>query len=315
MHVALLTTGRMELVGLPTALGRLFPGHEFTSVPRMVGSNEPWDGFTSAPLPIANPKAPTNLDKLVAAMAATLVPGRRGDPPDLLVLLDDLELANAHQPAVVVAELRSAVQRHLASLDSGLATRVSAALRDRASFHLAAPMAESWLFADPAGPGNAGAPPAHLPPRLVANVDPEQFHTDDPAYDVDDGCTCARWTDLSELQQSQRSKTEQPEWLKAQRQQRPKSYLAWLARDPSAKKCSTYREVHPTLGQPSGARALAGLDWEAALGNATHMTYLRSLVLDLADALNAPVPQHLQGQTASLTCRHTLPAAPTLRNL
>lgn len=309
MRVALLTTGRMEFYGLPKALWQLFPEHDFTCIPKIAGSDEPWDGFTSAALPIRAPAGGSALDKLVQAMVANIVPGRDGNPPDFLVLLDDLELANADQPEVVIHELRCAVKRHIGTLPHGLAARASLALREKVSFHLAKPMAEAWLFADPAGPGNAGVPSARLPPKLRAGCDPEKFETDDADYDADTGAACSRWSALTEIERKRRRKTEQPEWLKSSRQTRPKSYLAWLARDCSVKKCSDYHEV------PQGEFALSRLGWDEALRRPAQMKYLRSFVYDLADALGGPVPENMRGLTAPLTCRNNRLEDPILRNL
>ena len=102
--------------------------------------------------------------------------------------------------------------------------------------------------------------------------------------------------------------------LRGRRQQHPKAYLAWLARDCNAKKCSMYSEVSRS-NQPCGATALARLDWTAALSHGPHCLYLRSFVVDLADALNEVFPNALSGAEAPLTSRHTLPTNPVLRNL
>ncbi len=52
MRVALLPTGRTEWHGLPSALHRLFPEHEFYALPEadVFRSDGPFDGVTSTTL-------------------------------------------------------------------------------------------------------------------------------------------------------------------------------------------------------------------------------------------------------------------------
>lgn len=166
MRVAVLPTGGMELVGVPPALKALFPAHEFDSIPKRPDDQAPFDSFTSSDKPLTPHQPNGNVDKIVERMAAELVPGRCGRAPDLLVVLEDLEVPNKHQPAVVVQVFRDATTRHVEKLRQDkprLAGEVEKALRSKASFHLAVPMIEAWLFADPNGPGNAAAPPARWP--------------------------------------------------------------------------------------------------------------------------------------------------------
>jgi hypothetical protein len=309
MRVAVLPTGRAELLGLPDALGRLFPGHEFYSVPKIVGTSEPFDGFTSTRLSAEAPAGEsTSVGKIVRQMAAELVPGRRGDPPTLFVVLDDLELTNRDQPQVVIDVFRAAVGQHLHGLQGSnpaLADRVRSALLAKASLHLAAPMLEAWVFADPQGPANAGVPPARLPPNWHSQLDPEDFLTQEQDYLGDDACACTAWRALHERKQREH----RPAWLCDSRELHPKAFLAWLCRDPAEKKCSQYRETH------EGAGALRRLDWPAALRHADHCTYLRALVEDLADGLGEALPIAASGRVASLTSHRERRNAPLLRNI
>ena len=71
MRVALIPTGKLELLGLAAALRRLFGDqHEFFCVPRYQDTREvPFHSFTSARLPVAShhdPRSP--LAQLVGAM-------------------------------------------------------------------------------------------------------------------------------------------------------------------------------------------------------------------------------------------------------
>jgi hypothetical protein len=309
MRVAVLPTGRAELLGLPDSLGRLFPGHDFLAVPKIVGTNEPFDGFTSTRLAADGPtNESTSVGKIVRQMAAELVPGRRGDTPDLFVVLDDLELSNREQPQLVIDVFRRATEQHLQSLrgsNPGLADRVRTALQARASLHLAAPMLEAWFFADPQGPTNARVPPGRLPPNWESQADPEDFLTREQDFLDENACTCTAWQALPERKQREH----RPAWLCDSREHHPKAFLAWLCRDPAEKKCSRYRETH------EGADALRRLDWPASLRNAEHCTYLRALVEDLADGLGEPLPVAAGGRAAPLTSHRERRHAPLLRNI
>ena len=308
MRVAILPTGRMELLGVPSALKALFPKHDFYSISKRPDDEEPLDSFTSSGKPIIPTEANGNVDKLVQQMAAELVPGRGGGSPDLLVMLEDLEPVNAHQPAVVVQVFRDAMARHVEQLRVGaprLAGKVEEALRLKASFHLAAPMIEAWLFADPNGPGNAGVPPERLPPNWETARDPEDFLTRDPVYLADDCSACTAWRALP----PKRQKEHKPQWHRAQRDLHPKAFLAWLCRDPAEKKCSQYRETH------EGAKALRILDWMAVLRCPEHCTYLRALVEDLADGLGEELALPVGGHVSPLTSHRERRESPMLRNI
>lgn len=310
MRVAVLPTGRMELRGVPRALVALFPKHEFYAVPQRAGDMEPFDSFTSSGQPLTLTQKNPNLIEIVERMASELVPGRRGNPPDLLLVLEDLELPNRPRPDIVVQMFRNQTARHLEQLESTnprLASRVAEALRSRASFHLATPMIEAWLFADPDGPRNAGVPGERLPPNWESTRDPEAFLTREPAYLTDNAC--AAW---DALPRQQRKKETKPPWCKEHRGMHPKAFLAWLCRDPAEKNCTRYRESH------EGADALAKLTWADALRSPGHCTYLRALVEDLADGLGETL-ETLElpagGRASPHTDHRMRRPSPVLRNI
>jgi hypothetical protein len=308
MRVAILPTGGMELRGVPPALERLFPGHEFYPVPKRSEPPVPFDSFTSSDKALRLDMPNGNVDKLVEQMAAELVPGRRGHAPDLLLVLEDLEVPNKHQPGVVVQVFRDATVRHVAELGRAhpkLASQVEAALLSKASFHLAVPMIEAWIFADPDGPAHAAVPPLRLPPSWVHTRDAEDFLTADPAYLADDCGDCAAWRALP----PGRAKHHKPEWRRERRELHPKAFLSWLCRDPAANKCSRYRETH------EGARALELLDWTAALRISGHCTFLRALVEDLSDGLRAVPAFPIDGEPSALTSHRQRRENPVLRNI
>lgn len=288
------------------ALKALFPNHDFDCLTKRPHDDEPFDGFTSC---VVQAHDRGNVDQLVRKMASALVPRQRGElPHEIVFVVDDLELKNKHQPAVVVEAFRNAVLRHLEML-RGESDRLAAQTRDallaKASFHLAVPMMEAWLFADPAGPANAGVPEGRLPPNWQSQRDPEDFLTLDPDYLGDTGASCERWLALPPKQQ----KDHKPRWLRpASRGEHPKAFLAWLSRAPADRECTGYRETH------EGASALRKLAWANVLANPAHCTYARALLDDLADALGEPSPTGA-GAAAPLTDHRLRRDAPVLRNL
>jgi hypothetical protein len=237
-----------------------------------------------------------------------------------VLIVDDLELCNLHQPEVVVGKVRLAVEEHLEMLHQDnptLTDRVKQALQSKVSFHLLHPMIESWFFAYPDGPANAGAPSSHLPPRLVAGSDPEHFTTDDQAFSKDQGEHCRALLERAGRSKRAKPRDREPPWqihnpwgLEAARRERhPKAYLAWLCRDPEDERCSTYREVY------GGKRSLDALDWNSVLGNPEQMIYLRALASDLAEGLKTNLPPGLRGEEAPLLSLSRRPRHNVLRNL
>ncbi|MBK8940758.1 MAG: hypothetical protein IPM79_24865 [Polyangiaceae bacterium] len=222
------------------------------------------------------------------------------------MVVDDLELCNADQPGVVVQVFRDAVGRHmrkLAGLRAGVVTRVQQALLERASFHLAVPMIEAWLFADPQGPANAGVPTQRLPPQWAAHQCPEDFLTLDHNYAS--APACAEWLKLPLPKQT---KSSRPQWLIDARERHPKAFLSWLCREEVPRKCSAYRETH------GGADALRDLDWQAILARPPgEMRFLRALVDDLAEACGNTSLR--QTSVASETSRMARRTPQVLRNI
>lgn len=308
MRVALIPTGKLEMLGLATGLQSLFGvEHDFTCIPRRRDQpHEPFPGFTSAPLPQTGQREPRSaLSNLVAAMVDALW----SDGYDLAVVLDDLELFNIDNETVVIEELRAAVVRHLGWVgqrNGRLARELGDRLRACGSFHLVKPMIESWILADPAGASNAGVP-AGRSACLRQGRDLESFETDDPDYLVDTGSACTAWMGLPPRYQER----QRPEWLKTThpRAHHPKRYLAWLCRDPGARNCSS-------LNERTAAQALIRLSWARVLQDPRCMRFARAFICDLADGLGCPPPGlDLSGEQATLTSIQTKRAASVLRNL
>lgn len=283
MRVALLLTGRTEWKGLPVALHNLFPAHEFYALPDQATfhSTGPFDGFTSSALSQKHenddgylPERATDLVGRAAQEA--LGDGLHREAADLVMVLDDLELPNLHQPDRVARVFRKAVARHLAELQ-GSRARTTTALRQRVSFHLVVPMIEAWFFADPAALATAGVSREAAP---IVDADLEAFRAHDVAYlaATEDDCPC--WL------ATKRTQKHRPKWLGAgPRTGHPKGYLQWLCIDGGLKTCTTYDE------SDAGGRALAGLRLSALLARpSSEFRYLRAFLADLAWALGeAPI--------------------------
>jgi hypothetical protein len=283
LKVALFVTGELEYQGLAKALRRRFYDHEFVAEVYQVnarGEDMPFPSFTSGTVRAG---APLSDDEPLIKLAQRVVDCQR-QGADLVLLLDDLELVNLGRAAVVVAQVRAAFNqliddRQIAK--GGVAAdRLARWLQDVVSFHLAAPMVESWLFADPDGLTRASVPAARLPSPAHLGQNPEQIALTDPAYLNDDGHACACCGQPGCVDQP---KKRRPVWLlngvQGHREQHPKAALAWLLKDGAAPKCSTYREGD------QGAVSLAGLNWPAALRDPQAMTFLRALHNDLAEGL------------------------------
>ncbi len=296
MRVRLIPTGQMELLALATCLRRAFPDHDFETVSARDepdGGRVPFDGFTSGRL---HPDlAPDALRRLVEQLAAEVHPGRSGNPADLAVIVDDLELENIDRVPIVAAVVRAAVRAHLRDAEqrrgSVYADKVAEALRGRASFHLAVPMIEAWLFGDEAALRAARVPEERLPARLAEGCDPERFMTDDAAFSADDGASCEKLRQRN----ARGRKTDVPRWVLSprpaipgwRREGHPKAYLSWLCRDPNHERCTAYRESE------GGASGLAAMRWPVVLGSPNHFAWARALILDVANALDASIPAYV----------------------
>ncbi|HSO00140.1 MAG TPA: hypothetical protein VLS89_17730, partial [Candidatus Nanopelagicales bacterium] len=182
-RVALLVTGKAE-EALHQSLKRLFPEAEFIMLPRR-------DGFTSAALPpapvlhtLGKAPRPTNIERLAAALVAEVEPGRRDQkPPDLVVLIDDLELVNEAWPERAIEHVRAAVRAHLERHpwpSAAARERAYERVCERCSFHVLAPMVEAYFYAEPAALTRAGARRPSLVDAAASDV--ERFVVDDAAF-------------------------------------------------------------------------------------------------------------------------------------
>jgi hypothetical protein len=315
MRVAVLPTGRMEWHGLGKALSRLFPGHELYSLPTEaeVASDRrgfPYPGFTSVELTDRQEaEPPESARDLVIRAAQEALGDRRREAADLVLIVDDVELPNQHQPERVVAILRKAVEIHLNGLDRvETHRRTRSVLREKVSFHLIAPMIEAWLFADPQALARAGVPD-DASVCFSPGTDPEAFETDDGAYLAATEADCPA---LAAVLPAAKKKTLRPKWLgMLPRARHPKGYLQWLCRDPADRSCTHYAETE------SGGPALAEIRWEMLVSRPdNHFSFLRALIEDLEDGLGEPAANGPVSRVVSkLTARSCAPRDAVLRNI
>jgi hypothetical protein len=280
VDVALIVTGDMEQYGLGRALQKDFPQVSFTV--------QKVDCFTSANLGQHSPGLPrvkTAIQKYATALVAALDPGRRECKPHYVFGIEDLELANSHQPAVVIQALRSAVAAELATrrarMNANSYAKLEARLRDQCSFHLFVPMIEAYLFADAAALAATGCTRR---PQLLPGCDVEQFQSIDPAY-------------LQPPVQPPHPWAINPNT----RPYHPKRYLQFLLAP------AFYSE---TL---QGVHALLTINWQTVLANPQETLFLRALFQDLAEAVGLGV-QSFPGNTHPLTSDHANPGR-VLRNI
>lgn len=307
-RVALVVTGRLEYLGLPNALGRLFPGTDFFLAPSLEEADlrdstsarvDPSRNQASA----AQGETPV-IDELLAHLAANLClrPG-----VTLSVLVEDLELVNRGNEVNVVRAVREAAVRHVARVahrrdgSRDLADR----LRERASFHLLDPMVEAYFYEDPAALHVAQEGLGRSAHRRTG-LDPERFEVD-PALDA------PYFEAPGECSKHRGRKERRCPWDGLDRALHPKKYLKYLCREaPPDEYCSTYRE---TAG---GARALAAIDWSLVLARPGSAPFLRALVEDLAAALGrAPAISGwpVEPQSTAATALWAAPRQRVLRNL
>lgn len=285
MRVGILVTGETEYYGMDLALKELFPDHLFDCLPlgkKSLPGMELPTGFTSCQLScehIQNP--PEACLNLVALAAQAVVGDRRTEAYDLVIILDDLEICNAHQPRLVSEVMRMAVHKHLETLATctgRIQDRTKQALKEKVSFHLVVPMIEAWFFIDEGALQRAGV-------RSLESVafgidsDPESFSTCDQSFLAADAAFC---TALAEQRRSCKKKNK-PKWIDNENRCRhPKGYLQWLTRNPEHKRCTNYRE------SSHGAYALQEFDWgQVPRRPENHLGHLKAMVKDLEEGLGS----------------------------
>ncbi len=315
MNVAVLPTGRTEWNGLARALKGLFSDHKFYALPTKeeVSSNPlsfPYRGFTSLKLQAKHEKDPPQAAcDLVARAAQEALGDRRHPAADLVIIVDDLELANAEKPERVVSVMRRAIQIHLNSLKRvDIRARTQEVLRTKVSFHLIAPMIEAWFFADSDALSRAGVEDVAAV-CFPKEIDPESFITEDEAYLAAKEADCPALAALRS-RDPRKLKKKRPKWLgSGPRDRHPKGYLQWLCRALERESCTRYSETK------DGGLALAKIRWKMLLDRQSeHFQFLRALIEDLEEGFGDELVFN-RGSVSCLTDRSQIPRDAVLRNL
>ncbi|MGH8475474.1 MAG: hypothetical protein ACRER2_06835 [Methylococcales bacterium] len=208
---------------------------------------------------------------LAKAMLTESLDGKKGIPADLVVAIDDVELGNLEQQAIVTEHFRAAINEaiKLRMHDANSEDRYLDILRQRCFFHLFKPMVESYLFGDANALRVAGVP-SNVNPKLIHASDVEQFETNDPS-----------WLPICRLENGRR-KQATPWWC---HERHPKHYLKYFADRGQV----FYEEAR------HGKNALIQLDWKRVPKCPTDTLIIRSLFEDLSDWFGVPNP--IQGLT------------------
>jgi hypothetical protein len=258
--IKLVVTGEMEKGALHTSLQGVFSGMRENQAVHWLTPHRA-NGATSACLPQTNKPVPKMID-LANTMIAEVLYSNTGQRPDLVLVIDDLELNNAGQEALVARHFRLAIEAAINKSPKFMQKEVEIRrlLRERCSFHLLKPMVESYLFGD----GKALQKVTSKKAKLPAGLDLEQFETNDDDYLPHCKAINARHPDA-------------PNWRE---ECHPKRYLQFLNPD--------YSETG------HGKAALEALNWGSLTNNAAHLQVIRALFTDLAQWFGIPNP--LPGQ-------------------
>lgn len=253
-RIKLIVTGDAEELSLHESLRRFFPL-------KREGEEVIWDQprklHCATSQRLSSGGTPSErMIALARAMLNEVGIGKRGEPADLVVVIDDVELGNVGREGIVAQHFRDAVNKNLSTYSSSTQNRYRILLREKCSFHLLKPMVESYLFGDTNALTVAGVP-VGASPRLV-HPDVEQFQTDDPA-----------WLPVCHAEDVSRQRI--MHWWSHERH--PKHYLGHLLQRGGV----FYEET------THGKTALAGLCWNQVPKSSTEAPVIRSLFEDISD--------------------------------
>lgn len=289
IRVQLVVTGDLEKLAMSASLERVLRNAEADIhflAPFKV------DGGTTArlPPPSEGQMTPRTVTKFANALVtqALVAPSSSQPLPDLVIGIDDLEVANHDQPEVVVAWMRRAVQERIAerytSMDA--AERAQEALRCRCSFHLLVPLAEAYFFGERDALRRAGVAPVtsvHL-----VGTDVEAFETNDPDF-----------LPIAAVENATKAAQGKPWWRE---ERHPKRYLQFLLERGDG--TTLYDET------VQGVEALQTLDWQALGTTQEGVSFARALFEDISDMLEINNPLG-----PGMLSEHTYPRRTVRRNL
>jgi hypothetical protein len=258
--IKLIVTGAMEKAALHQSLQKLFPEKQDGITVEWPTPNQAYPA-TSAKLRNTNEPAPKMVD-LANTMIAEVLYSKTGKAPDLVMVIDDLELHNAQQEKLVAHHFRLAIDKAISKSEKYRVQeeKIRQLIRTHCSFHLLKPMVEAYLFGDAQAIRIAtNLKPISLPPGL----DLEHFETNDPDY-------------LRKCHQINHQRAVSfPNWRE---ECHPKHYIQYLNPD--------YRETD------EGKNALLKLNWANLADNNSHLQVIRALLTDLSDwfKISNPLP-------------------------
>lgn len=279
VRIKLIVTGDMEKAALHKSLQQFFPdirnGEEVLwDTPRKVQC------VTSSPLrPLTAGTLPSNpMIELAKAMFAETFSSKTGqNEADLVIVVDDVELGNLDQEAMIAEHFRAAVNEvfRLKNHDLKTETRLRNELQRKCSFHLLKPMVEAYLFGDLNALSLAGVSNG-VNPCLVHPTDVEQFESSD-----------SLWLPICHAENAKKQQQNKPWWCN---ERHPKRYLEHL----TERGQEIYEETK------HGKNALIGLDWRKVPKCQTDISIIRSLFDDISDWFGITSPIH--GQTHPSFC-------------
>lgn len=302
-HIKLIVTGDSEKKSLHKSLQNCFPTHTAN------GDLVVWDvprkaihgGSTSHRLSADSPPL-ASMTKLVDEMFAETIASKKpkGSPPDFVIVIDDVELGNVGQEAVVVQAFLAAVNAKLALLQAEHSAShfkwIQTRVQECCSFHLLCPMVEAYFFADPATLISEGVT-TNNHPLLAHPTDVEQFDASpDPHPD---------WLAICRAKDKEQ-KIIHPWW---ETSRHPKHYLTHLLTISAA---PAYHET--TLG----ARMIEATNWAAVAKTSTDSPIISALLEDIWDWFEQlPPAGSFQGSSSTTTYRVTTthPSQRLLRNI
>lgn len=265
-RIKLIVTGDMEKLVLHNSLQGFFPNpHD--------GEQVIWEKPRKADCVTTNPLLPLNHSNPSMAMKRlaeymldeALVGGTKG-PADLVVVIDDVEIANLGQEHLIAEHFRAAIEYVLENkkYSSSTEDRYREILRNKCSFHVLKPMVESYFFGDSNALSLAGVPVGEIP-KLVHPTDVEPFETNDPA-----------WLPTCRAENAKRQQST-PWWC---HEHHPKHYLEHLTERGQV----FYDETS------YGKTALKAIAWPQVPKCQSDTSFIRSLFEDIADWFGIPNP-------------------------
>jgi hypothetical protein len=293
--IELVVTGDLEEAALAHFLDQILqtwsPNIAITFQTRKIS------GFTSRTLPASLPadaSAETASVEFFAAAISALTRRSKAvsslKKPDYVIAVEDVEVANHHQPCIVRDYARASAAFWLASQTSQLAVDAN----QRVSFHFLHLMAENYLLAD-----------ATLTATLGLAAHPAAT-TMDPEFVIDPSNSA--WLAHCQARNTRMSNIGYSHWRE---ELHAKNWLNWQIEQhqPAAR----YKE------KDQGAQALRNLDPATLWRQPDHCPWLAALILDLCDMCGVTPPANVAVRPSPLTWPHqaSLPAPKNLilRNL